>query len=732
MAINVSFNGATIFKPGAYSKVEIDLGGGFPLSPTGLIAVFGEADAGAPGSDETDIKNNVFSPEQIPTIRNKYRTGNIVDASAFLFSPASDGAVPGGAQAIYIYKTNNSTRATLTLANSYGTVRSLEYGTGGNLITYTNTLSTETEATHASASAFDETTISGSDTFSISVNGGALNTFTFSGAPTNNADLAAQLANAGNWSGGLPSGVTLTVGGTDGASTLTVDRDTDANAHQLGYGRNFELVDGTGTPLATMNMTADLYAASIEPSATIKLKQTRDLIEEEDILGGNVIMTIGSTDGTAATVTIDDTKMDLIRTGGSNPGTESFPLDSYPTLSDLVNAVNLKAGWSASLTSTLYNSLTPRALDQVTTLGALSAAGEEPAQIKRDAFEVADFFTNSSIASLTNGSDTGLPDALTETALSGGTKGATTTADITNALEKFTKIRVNSVVPLFSRDATDDIADSLTDSGSTYTITGIHQSVKTHLSLMATTKRRSERQGYLSIKDSYANSKDQAGLIADARCQLVIQDIRQTDSQGAIKWFQPWGLASLLAGARAGAPIGTPMTNKFLNCSGIRHTAQPMSTAEEDIVIDFDPDTQFDDAIQSGITFLEAPQTGGFKVVVDNTTYGRDQNWVYNRANVLYAADVLAFDFRSQMENIFVGRKNTLQAAEVKSVAEAVLATFLNQGITVSTPDAPGGFKNLVVEIDGNIIRISVVVKLVEGVDFVLAEITLQRAQSQA
>ena len=49
MAINVTFNGATIYKPGAYSKTNIDLGGGFAVGPAGLIAVIGEADAGAPG-----------------------------------------------------------------------------------------------------------------------------------------------------------------------------------------------------------------------------------------------------------------------------------------------------------------------------------------------------------------------------------------------------------------------------------------------------------------------------------------------------------------------------------------------------------------------------------------------------------------------------------------------------------------------------------------------------------
>ena len=95
MAINISFNGATIYKPGAYSKTSIDLGGGFPLSPTGLVAIFGEADAGMPGADEVSIANSVFSPEQLPQIKAKYRSGPIVDACNFLFAPGADGAIPG-------------------------------------------------------------------------------------------------------------------------------------------------------------------------------------------------------------------------------------------------------------------------------------------------------------------------------------------------------------------------------------------------------------------------------------------------------------------------------------------------------------------------------------------------------------------------------------------------------------------------------------------------------------
>jgi hypothetical protein len=55
------------------------------------------------------------------------------------------------------------------------------------------------------------------------------------------------------------------------------------------------------------------------------------------------------------------------------------------------------------------------------------------------------------------------------------------------------------------------------------------------------------------------------------------------------------------------------MTNKYLNCSGIRQTVRRMSVADANIVEDFNPDTQYDDAIRNGLTFLEHPQSGGFR-----------------------------------------------------------------------------------------------------------------------
>jgi len=76
--------------------------------------------------------------------------------------------------------------------------------------------------------------------------------------------------------------------------------------------------------------------------------------------------------------------------------------------------------------------------------------------------------------------------------------------------------------------------------------------------------------------------------------------------------------------------------------------------------------------------------------------------------------------------------ENTVSASEIATTAGAILSTYLAQGITVSTSDAKSGYKSLVVQINGNVVNISVTVKLVEGIDFILEQITLQRASQTA
>lgn len=739
MAINVSFNGATIFKPGAYSKTTIDLGGGFPLSPTGIVAIFGEADAGAPGSAETNIANNVFGPDQLVQIREKYGRGNIVDAASFLFAPGADGAIPSGAQAVYIYKTNASLRAGLDPIEAgttdFGRLRARQWGTSGNQITFKNVLTPETAPTvTGSALTYPVVITSASnDVINYRLNGGAAAVGTIA---------AASYANAAALAAAIDSALTGAIDCDASGQSMMLTQAVGSNLQRDGKGRSFEILAGTAN--SAIGISAGMSTAASEPMATLTVRNPVTTLEESATIGGEVLMTMGrdNTGGaTAASVTIGASTVTLAQTSAT-PASIVLQKADFPNIQALVDYVNTLPGWLAAASSIAAGQLSLNILDQVSAAGAFHAAsGAMPARIKHDADQVANFFALSSqvelipLASQADVKKVGLPDEQgvpNALYLSGGSKGATTSADIVNALSKFEKFRVNSVVPLMSRDASEDVADQLTDPASSYTIAGIHQAVKTHLSLMSTTKKKSERQGYLSFKGSFTAAKTQIATMAAARIQMVIQDVRQADSEGNIKWFQPWAGAALLAGARSGSPIGNPMTFKYFNMSGIRQTGQPMSTPEQDIVVEFDPDTMYDEAIQNAVTFWEAPQTGGFRLVVDNTTYNKDGNWVYNRGNVLYAADVLAYDFRNQLENIYVGLKNTVSAAEIKSTCEAILATYLAQGITVSTSDAKNGFKQLVVQINGNTVNVSVVVKLVEGIDFVLADITLQRASQTA
>jgi hypothetical protein len=742
MAINVSFNGSTIYRPGAYSKTEIDLGGGFPLSPTGLVAIFGEAEAGAPGASEVDISRNGFTPDQLPLIKQKYKRGPIVDACSFLFAPGADGAIPSGAQVVYIYKTNSSVRALLDPVEAgttdMGRLRSLEWGTGGNQITFKSTVIAETPATvTGSAITFPLVIALGSnDELKFRLNGGAEQTATIAAGSYANVAALVVAVNAA-----LPASSLVAAAGT-AANTLKLTQAAGTDIHRDGRGRSFQITSGNAnTDLGLVSNGLSL--ALSEPQVLLRVKNAVSTLEESSTVGGEIMMKIGrDTSGScsAASVSISATQITLTQTGAS-PASIALTLDDYPTIESLCSYISTLSGWSASASSVQLGQLSPKVLDRVSSVGVQysGVSALQPGRIKRDADRVIDFFSLSSQVELiplvgqTEVKKVGMPDTqggVNGSFLSGGVKGATASSEIVNALSKLEKVRVNSVVPLFSRDATADSADLLTDAGSSYTIDAIHQAVKTHISLMRTTKKRSERQGYLSAKASYSVCKDKIGAMASAPLQMTIQDVRQVDSDGVIKWFQPWAGAAMLAGARGGSPVGLPMTFKFFNMAGIRQTGQAMSVDDQDITQDFDPDTQYDDAIQNGVTFWEAPQTGGFRLVVDNTTYGKDGNWVYNRAHVLYAADVLAFDFRNQLENIYIGLKNTVSAAEIKGTCESILGTYLAQGITVSTSDAKNGYKGLVVQLNGNTINISVVVKLVEGIDFVLADITLQRAQS--
>jgi hypothetical protein len=479
---------------------------------------------------------------------------------------------------------------------------------------------------------------------------------------------------------------------------------------------------------------AGVIGSSAESKRIFTIENTRDsIVETSDEVGGSIAFKMGyaNSSASAAAVTVNQSTKRLTT---SITGVASVDLNvnllQYPTLSALASYISAQTGYKAEVDPAFAN-ISPLRLDDVTAMGILSLDDSPvatPGRVKKDKADVEALFAESSIMEATITASRGLPDSLSKTFLAGGITGSTSAAAIVAALDEFEKVRMNTVVPLFSRDAAVDIAENKTDASSNYLIDSIHAAVKSHCTLMSNTRNRSERHCVLAARDSYANVKTKVANLSSFRAQLVFQDVRALSTDGELKWMQPHALAALTAGMRSGAQIGLPLTFKFFNISGLRHTTSVLEEIPEDVVIDFEPRTQYDDAIDSGLTFLESPASGGFRMVVDNTTYTKDDNWVYNRMATLHAADVVAYDFRTRLENAIVGSRNTdWTAVSIRSLCENLLTGYRGQGLLGSTSEAPNGFSNLSVNLNGNTVVINVSVILVEGIDFVLSTITLKR-----
>jgi len=708
MAIKKNFGGATIRKPGAYSQSKVSPDAGTATIATDTLLLIGEADAGEGGSEDGI---QIFSAAAFNRLKAKYRSGPIVDCAKASLIPSKTPGI-GGAGRIAVWKTNASVQASLALANSYGTVKALEYGIGGNQINFKATLAAEVAPTISGSAAV--TNFGGLDGLTLIVrkNGGASETVTFSSP----ADMAAVLSQ-------INAGLT-DITATEDSAVLILTNDAIANHHRDGWGQSLEIVGGTA--LGDLFLTAGTIAVcETENQSSLVATQTRDAEVESDTVGGVIALQIGRDDSdsaTAATVTIDSDDVTLTATGSS---TVTLSKTEFPTIGKLVDAINIQAGWIASAPATLkVNSV--ETLDEVVAIGAFSEAGNKPARIKNDASEVAEFFSNSSLVEIASQLELGLPDNLATTNLTGGSRGASASSDFDAGLSAALAEDVNVILPCISQDASVDAAAGLTDASSTYDIETIHAALDTHLRLRGSIKNRKEAQGMCGYRKALkADVYEQAATVQSELVQLAMLDVYVIDAAtNVLAWKQPHVFAALTAGMRLGSDVGEPLTHKYLNCSGIGHY---VNTSTGKVEGDFDPQIDYDEAIDAGVLFAE-PASGGFRIVVDNTTYGQDESFVFNRGSVMEAAQYAAKFIRTDAELAFVGRKTSvINAASIKSRIRTRLISLFEDEILTASDDAPQGFveETFIVEVTGNTAEVQVEIKPVQGLDFVFITFTL-------
>ena len=486
--------------------------------------------------------------------------------------------------------------------------------------------------------------------------------------------------------------------------TLSIESDVEAI---------FRKSDGSGATLSN----SQKISASEEK---VQTSYTKDLVSESFKSGGEIVLAVSCSQDDASMVI----SADKIEFYIASVLKFTADLKTYKTLSQLAAYVSSQQYFSASVTSARYQSVFSKDLDKVTaTISGL--AGQKNGRIKKD---TASWLTENSASALVKATaiaTSGNPAPMdADIFLQGGTKGATTSALVTTAIDACEKLETNFIVPLFSQDADADIALEETDAASTYTIDAINIYSRAHAVKMSGIKARKNRIAIVSKSASYADDKEAAGELSSFRAYLCFQNFRTVSVvDGTIKVFQPWMAAVDAVGMQCAAGY-KGIVKKQANCSGI---SMPLN--------DFDPNMLGDveDALKSGMLFMERIATGGFRWVSDQSTYSIDSNFVYNSLQAVYISDLITLTLIQEFDRLVIGKSVAeISAATALSILETQMFNFKRLRFITSSDDAPKGYKNAKAKINGGVLEIGVEIKLAGLIYFAPISLAISQVQQSA
>lgn len=467
-----------------------------------------------------------------------------------------------------------------------------------------------------------------------------------------------------------------------------------------------------------------------ESIVTLGLHRSSDGASEDWTIGGDVVIKIGYSNGTAtlATVTISDTALITTITGVSASNL-SLNLRDFKTVGELVAYINSQQYYTCSVGSGFMTQM-PLSVDNkcvldhgVFNIWAINP-GAEPGRIKKDAYLFQKALAEgSSLVELTNRPVAGLPVVTAVSYLSGGARGISTNTTISSAIDSCERIRGNFLVTLFSRNAVDDASEGLTDANSTYLIDSINALAKTHVLKMSTVKRRRNRQAFVSKKASFAEAKLAASIMASHRVAMTFQDSKVNDSTGTLTQFQGWMLA-VQAAAMQAAGFYRSILFKKINTNGIL-------VADGSFDDQFDPDLE--QAVLNGLLVAQAADDTGFKWNSDQTTYGTDDSFVWNSIQAVYAADTVALTLAQRMEKNYAGQSLAdISASAALSFLKGIMADLKRLKLIASSDDAVLGFKNAKIKIAGNVMTVDMEIKLATTLVFIPITFTVTQVVQEA
>ena len=107
----ITFNGVTLFHPGGITKVDAAGMAQVAAGASGIVGVIGEADYGKP-YDPDNNSPQVYTFTDPDAAAETFKSGALADSIDFLFNPANDVRIPGGAQQVIAIKSNIDTQST--------------------------------------------------------------------------------------------------------------------------------------------------------------------------------------------------------------------------------------------------------------------------------------------------------------------------------------------------------------------------------------------------------------------------------------------------------------------------------------------------------------------------------------------------------------------------------------------------------------------------------------------
>jgi hypothetical protein len=240
----------------------------------------------------------------------------------------------------------------------------------------------------------------------------------------------------------------------------------------------------------------------------------------------------------------------------------------------------------------------------------------------------------------------------------------------------------------------------------------------------SSTAGQNEVQGWVGYQATLTNLITQANLQNSPHIELFgqkAQRVRQSD--GSVVFFPEWSSACVAAGMRAGAPLGEPLTWKYVNVLGLSSDASWSEQNNSNVVT----------LELNGVCVINTVSGRGFRFDKVITTYTQADNDAYTEETIVQIWKLVSYNLRQALQDAFVGRGGSQQrASTVPAVVARVMQPLKDQQVitnSVVNGQTLNAWRSVNWSLSGDILTVQVTVTPTPGINYVLTTIVLVPAQ---